>query len=233
MATNDMPTDSVRIAQRWTKAGPVAASMPPAEILQLEERAEVVTGDPTPMGLFGFATGTLLVGVVIAGVISQTPGLLATVPIVLLFAGVAQFIAGLFAYAKSNTFAGTAMCSYGTNNAAVAVFLLLQHAGVIQQATGNTILGWWLCCFAFISFVLGIAAFRVSLVLVGVIWLLVPGFALTAIGADWNVGHVLATVGGWCLVASAVLAFYAASAIVINSVFTREALPFGTTLARR
>jgi pyruvate dehydrogenase (quinone)/pyruvate oxidase len=60
----------------------------------LQEVAEASVGDPAPMGLFGFAVGTLLVAIPIAGIMPLT-NVSAALPTLLIFAGLAQFIAGL------------------------------------------------------------------------------------------------------------------------------------------
>lgn len=209
---------------RWTKAGPVVTALPPDEVQRLEERQEVTAGDPGAMGLFGFAVGTLVIAIVIGG-FEPTASMTAAVPAVLVFAGVAQFIAGMWAYRKGNTFAATAFSSYGANNTLVAVFILLQSGHVIGKASADqTLLGVGLFCFAYISLVLGGAALAVNLTFVALLWSLVPGFALAAVydvGGPASVGHV----GGYFLILAAAIAFYAASALVINSTFERKVLP--------
>ena len=47
--------------ETWTKAGPVVTRMPDDEVLALEERTMATVGDPSPMGLWAFATGTWIV----------------------------------------------------------------------------------------------------------------------------------------------------------------------------
>src|SRR5579875_1800059 len=103
-----------RIERRasWTKGGPVVSNMRDEEIVALEEQAAATMGDSTTMGLWGFATGTWIVGTVIAGVF-PTSALTATAPVLLVFAGIAQFIAGLYAYRRANSLAATAFCCFG------------------------------------------------------------------------------------------------------------------------
>ncbi|MGH6890595.1 MAG: GPR1/FUN34/YaaH family transporter, partial [Rhizomicrobium sp.] len=51
--------------------------------------------------------------------------LTATIPVLLIFAGLAQFIAGLFAFRRANVLAATAFCSFGAFNVVTAAFLAL------------------------------------------------------------------------------------------------------------
>lgn len=177
--------------------------------------------EPAAMGLFGFAVGTFIVAYPIAGFVPIAT-LTATIPPVLLFAGLAQFIGGLIAFRRNNAFAGTAFCSYGANNVVIATFFLLQTTGAIPATAGTgalKMLALEMYCFAVISLVLAVAAMRLNLMFTLLLLALVPGFTLPGIvnwygtAADPFIGHL----GGYFLIASAVLAAYAAAAMVINS----------------
>ena len=61
----DGPADIT--VQRWTKAGPVAGPLPPGDVLALQERQEVTVAEPAPLGLLGFAAGTIAIGYVLSG----------------------------------------------------------------------------------------------------------------------------------------------------------------------
>jgi uncharacterized protein len=208
----------------WTKAGPVVSALPPQEVLALQERAEASVGEPGAMGLFGFAVGTLLIAIPITGQLPQA-ATSAALPAVLVFAGIAQFIAGLVAFRKGVTFAGTAFCSYGANNAIIATYYLFAAIGLITGTSADRILlGVELFCFAYISLVLAAVAAKVNFEFVLILLALVPGFGLAAVplvGGAAGFGYV----GGWFLVASAALAFYGAAALVLNSAYQRTVLP--------
>lgn len=210
--------------QRWTEAGPVAVSMPASEIRHLQDQQQVTVAEPAPLGLFGFAAGTIAIGYVLAGFTAHSAQI-GTAPALLVFAGVAQFLAGMWAYRKGNTFAATAFCSYGANNIVVSVFLLLQAGGLIHKGHGTDVtLAIELFSFAYISLMIGVAALRLNPVFVSILWTLVPGFTLSGLGVIGEpqiIGHI----GGYWLIASAVLAFYAAGALVVNSINQRSVLP--------
>ena len=73
----------------------------------LEDRAAASVGDPAALGLCGFAAGTWVVGPVVAGRFPE-PGLIGTIPVLRIFAGVAQFIAGLIAFRCAKVLSGAA-----------------------------------------------------------------------------------------------------------------------------
>jgi succinate-acetate transporter protein len=199
--------------------------MPSERVVELQERSEASVGEPGALGLFGFAVGTLVIAIPLSGIVPLKTGVLAALAPVLVFAGIAQFIAGLVAFRKGNTFAGTAFGSYGANNTLIATYYLFQSAGVFpSNADTKLLIGIELFCFAYISLVLAIAASRVNLEFVGILLALVPGFGLVAVA---NVGgpSSIGDVGGYFLILSAGFAFYGASALVVNSAFQRPVLP--------
>jgi succinate-acetate transporter protein len=202
------------------------------EIVALEEQAAATMGDSTTLGLWGFATGTWIVGTVIAGVFPQNAAT-GVAPVLLVFAGLAQFIAGLFAYRRANSLAATAFCCFGAFNVTVAMIYLLQARGILAT-TGDPIVleGFLLESFGFIALALCLAALRANMALVAVLGTLAVGYALSgipmlanAVGQDgWG---VIGSIGGWFLVASAFFAYYTGMAMVVNSSWKRTVLPIG------
>jgi uncharacterized protein len=212
-------------SEQWTKAGPVVSAMPEESVVEIQERSEASVGEPGGFSLFGFAVGTLVIAIPLSGLVPLAAGVMAALAPVLVFAGIAQFIGGLVALRKGNTFAGTAFCAYGANNTLIATYYLFQASGLFPDTAGTKLLiGIELFCFAYISLVLAIAATRVNLEFVGILLALVPGFGLAAVpnvGGSATIGNI----GGYFLILSAGLAFYGASALVINSAFQRPVLP--------
>lgn len=221
MATQTPSSPHMRTNGKWTSAGPVGSSIPEEELRSLQGRAEVSSGDPAAMALFGFAVGTLLLALPISG-FAAPASIAAAVPSMLVFAGVALFIGGLVAYRKDHTFAATAFCVYGAHNTLLAMFFLLNPGGV-TAATG-LLIGIEMFCFAYISLVLAIAAIPVSTAYVGFLASLVPGYGLAAVamvGGPAMIGNI----GGYLLFLAAGFALYIASAVVVNSSFQRKLLP--------
>jgi succinate-acetate transporter protein len=212
----------------WTPAGLVEARyVTRDEITSLEERQEATHAETAPMALFGFAIGTILIGMISAGLYPSAT-MNAAIPAVFIFAGIAQFIGGLMAFARGSTFGGTTFCSFGAGNVIVATFLWMQHAGVFPTGLdSNSMLGIGLMCFGYISLMLAVAAARSNVTYMLFLLALVPGYVLAAIpfvGGSDVIGHI----GGWFLILAAVLAFYAGGAVVVNSNWQRELLPLGS-----
>lgn len=230
MATTTAPTvEREGRVQAWTKAGPVEPAIPREEIEALEARSAALIGEPGAMALFGFATGTWIVGTVVSGIFAPT-AYAATAPVLIVFAGLAQFIGGLFAFRRSNTFAGTAFCSYGANNVVVGFIILLQAIKLLpMQGDAQVMLGYELLSFGFISIVMSLAAMRLNGVFTMVLLPLAAGFVLAGIpdvsGAMAGPLKELGYIGGYLLIASAGIAYYAASALVLNSTYKRTILP--------
>lgn len=218
--------------ETWTKSGPVTSHLPQDEIEVLEERAAATVADPAPLGLWGFATGTWITGTILAGMFPAT-ALTATIPVLLVFAGLTQFIAGLFAFRRANVLSATAFCSFGAFNVLTALLFGLQSINKLATTGDPAILqGFVLESFAFIALALTIAALRTNAALVLTLALLSAGYALVGIANLTNsVGSgtfgTIGNIGGWVLVASAFFAYYTGMAIVVNSSWNRTVFPVG------
>jgi succinate-acetate transporter protein len=236
--------------ETWTRAGPVVARIPDDEILALEERAMATVGDPSPMGLWAFATGAWIVGTVIGGAFGGPPAAaaqagaaatapafstyFAVVPVLLFFAGIAQFIAGLFAYRRASPLTATAFCCFGAFGVSAAFGFLLQALGILPTPiTGSSqiLLGFLYESFGFIAFALAWAAMGVNTATV--LWLatLCVGFVLAGIpnlaavqSGGWM---VIGNIGGWFMVVSAAFAYYLGMALIVNSCSRRVVMQIG------
>jgi succinate-acetate transporter protein len=246
-----------RIAEHetWTRAGPIVTRMPDDEVLALEERAMATVGDPSPLGLWAFATGTWILGTVIGGAFGQNvaavaenavtaavPGQVvattafssftAVIPVLLVFAGVAQFIAGLFAYRRASPLLATSFCCFGAFSVTAAFFYLLQANGLLPMTGHAQVLwGFFLESFGFIALALTFAAMRANMALVAMLVTLCVGYVLAGIpnlaSAQSGGWVVVGNIGGWFLVASAFFAYYLGMAMIVNSSSKRLVLPIG------
>lgn len=222
--------------ESWTKAGPVASHMPESAIETLEERSMATMGDSTPLGLWGFATGTWIAATVVGGLVSYGD-MNAVAPIALLFAGVAQFIAGLYAYRRVNSLLANAFCCFGALNTVLGLIVLLEAAGLIPTTQGsNLIVGFIFDSFAFIAAALGLGAMRANFATVAVLFTLAVGYALGGIPfLDGTITHIAAggpgsisivgLIGACFLFISSLLAYYTGAAMLVNSTWKRHVLP--------
>jgi succinate-acetate transporter protein len=250
---NDVVIDRTRERverETWTRAGPIVTRLPDEELLALEERAMATIGDPSPMGLWAFATGIWIVGTVIGGAFGEPAAAtaqagaqaaasafspyFAVVPVLLFFAGVAQFIAGLFAYRRASTLMATAFCCFGAFAVSSAFGFLLQARGILPSPLGGSaqvLMGFLYESFGFISLALALAAMGVNAT--AALWLVTAciGFVLAGIPslAEEHTGGwvVIGNIGGWFLVASAACAYYLGMASIVNSYSRRVVMRIG------
>ncbi|MGH7973803.1 MAG: acetate uptake transporter, partial [Limisphaerales bacterium] len=195
----------------------------------LEYRAAATVGDPSPMGLWAFATGIWIMGVVIA--LFPKGARMGLLPMFAIFSGIAQFIAGLYAYRRANVLGATFFCTFGAFFAVLAGFQGLQLGHYLpDDANTAAIMGYFYISFAFIALTLMLASFRLNAVMVlmflclcvGLTLAGIPQWAGTPASAGWN---VLAAIGGWFLFASGIIAGYLGAAVIVNSTFGRTILP--------
>ena len=213
--------------ERWTSAGPIRSQLPLEEIEHTEAHAAASVGEPAPLGLFGFASATFTLSAVMAGWFPKDTAIFA-IPLVLVFGGIAQFIAGMWSYRKGDTFSATAFGSFGGFNAAYGLYALFTQSGLMPGlAAGAGVVGVFVACFSLISIFLMIAAMWKNMALVGVLFFLALTYGLIGAGEIAGVAPNLLAYGGWAGIISSVLAFYTAGAMVINSVSQRQALPLG------
>ncbi len=195
------------------------------QVDQLESASEARVGDAGAMGLFGFCVGTTVIAWVLSGWAPMPASMIAAVPALLVFAGIGQFIAGLYAFSRTRSWAGTAMCSYGANNVIVAAYIWMQATGLIPTTHANMLLmAVDLFCMGYISLVLMVGATRLNSIYVLATAALTFGYTLTGI-QFLGAARELGLLGGYFLLAASFFAFYAATANVINSAWKQEALP--------
>lgn len=217
-----------RLNEIWTKAGPVeSGDLTSGEIRAIEQRSQVSIGSPSAMGFFGFATGTMVLAFVMSGIM-PADAIIAVVPAILVFAGIAQFVAGLYSFSRGNAFEGTLFGSYGANYALWASFIWMQQGGLISSSgTHNYLLGIGLLCLGYISLVLGFAATKLNAAYTVITWALVPGYVLPGLWEMGAWGPSVGHYGGYCMFVSAIAAFYAGAVLVINSTHEDKVLELG------
>src|SRR5690348_3286927 len=131
------PSDP-RLVERhetWTNAGPVMSHMTDTAIQALRERATATVADPSALGFLGFATGTWMAATVAGGFVSANYALFVA-PVLILFGGIAQFIAGLYAFRRANALNATFFTCFGAFNTVAGTMLLLEPQSAAATSTG-------------------------------------------------------------------------------------------------
>lgn len=181
---------------------------------------------PSILGLFGFFFATLLVGTHMAGWWGNATTPLMVFPVAIFLGGIAQFLAGMWAY-KARDGVATAMhgiwggfwMAYGLYNLFAAVHVL--PPVVPPKAVA---FGFWFIAIAAITLMGALASLGTSLGMFAVLGPLGAGSAFAAAGFIGGVSWCL-TVAGWLFVVAAAAAWYTASALMLRGAFGRTILP--------
>jgi succinate-acetate transporter protein len=213
--------------QRFTRAG---AASPAGEVPGIDSRTRIVLrpiAAPSILGLFGFAGATFMVAAHLAGWYGNTQSGQYLFPFAAMFGGLAQFLAGMWAYRARDGVATAMHGMWGSFWLGYGILNLLAATGALKLPTGSfPELGFWFLVLAAITLAGAIAALFESLGLVGVLAPLATGSAFAAIhyltgSSGWE------TAAGWVLLASSWIAFYVAFAMMLEGAAGKVILPLG------
>ncbi len=186
--------------------------------------------DPGPLGLAGFAGTTFFLSAVNTNMLGSSVQTI-VLGLALFYGGLAQLLAGMWEFAKGNTFGAVAFSSYGAFW--LSFWYLLNH--LPEKAPPKDILhgvGLYLLVWTIFTAYMTIAAVRTSGAVLVVFGLLALTFLALTIG--WLSESVLQFaansdgwihLGGWLGLLTALAAWYASFAAVTNATFRRTVLP--------
>jgi succinate-acetate transporter protein len=181
--------------------------------------SEQKVADPGPLGLGGFAMTTFCLSSANAG-LWKGAGLTAAVSLALFYGGIAQFAAGMWEFARKNTFGALAFTSYGAFWLGLYAFINFNGGLKVPGGLGVYLLAWTI----FTAYML-IASLRTNLGLVSVFLVLEVTFIFLTVG-NWGAGHAnMVKIGGWLGLLTAALAWYCSAAGVINETYGKTVLP--------
>ena len=188
---------------------------------------------PSVLGLFGFAGATFMVAAHMAHWYGGASTDLYLAAFAATFGGIAQFTAGMWAF-KARDVVATAM--HGTWGAFWIAYGLLEYAfvsGTLHKPDGAfPALGYWFIVLAAITWMGAWAATAENGLVAAVLFFLAGGSTVSAIG-DLVGSQGALILAGYLFIISATLAWYAASAIMLEGSFHKVVLASGKTeLAR-
>jgi uncharacterized protein len=187
--------------------------------------------DPAPLGLASFATTTFILSMINAGLVGGGTATAAGIVAPMAFAvgGIAQFTAGLWEFRNGNTFGATAFCSFGMFWLS---FYLLLHvtASALPKTEIFSSIGLYLWAWGIFTAYMTVASLRTTGAVFAVFLLLTVTFILLGIGNSALAGTLSLTnntikIGGWVGLATAIVAWYASFAGVLNDTWGRTVLP--------
>jgi succinate-acetate transporter protein len=178
--------------------------------------------DPAPLGLGAFALTTFLLSVVNAGILpAQAQPIMFGVA--LAYGGIAQMLAGMWEFRKSNVFGATVFSAYGAFWLSYWAYVTFFAAKVPAELHAKAA-GWYLIAWGIFTTLMLIAALRTTAVLALLFAVVAVVFFLLALG-DLGPNAGLTKIGGVLGIVAAAIAWYLCVAGVTASTFGRSILP--------
>ncbi len=194
--------------------------------------AGVGLADPGPLGLAGFAATTFFLSVVNTNMVG---GVVVTgvLGLALFYGGIAQLLAGIWEFAKGNTFGAVAFSSFGAFW--LSYWYLVDHVlpglpKAVKAADVHHAVGLYLLIWTIFTAYMFIASTRVSAVVMAVFALLALTFLALTIGAFAESATATGPdawtkLGGWLGLVTAAVAWYGSLAGVMNATARRVVFP--------
>ena len=178
--------------------------------------------DPGPLGLAAFALTTFVLSMFNAHLVSDA-GEPVVLGLALAYGGIAQLLAGMWEFRTGNTFGAVAFSSYGAFWISFWA-LVTFFAKSIPAAHAGDAVGLYLWAWGIFTTYMFVASLRTTAAVALVFALLSATFILLGIG---NSGGNVTIIkwGGYVGLATAVAAWYASFAAVVNFTFKRTILP--------
>jgi len=181
-----------------------------------------VVADPAPLGLAAFSMTTFALSISNTNI--WPAGADAALALALVYGGAAQLLAGMWEFARRNTFGALAFTSYGAFWISYYVFVKFVAPGIKTPADVGVAVGVFLLGWTIFTFYMIFASLRVSGAVVVVFVLLTVTFVFLTIGA-FNSSMGANKIGGWFGLATAAAAWYASFGGVVNETFKKTVIP--------
>jgi succinate-acetate transporter protein len=195
--------------------------------------------DPAPLGLAGFALTTFLLS---ASNAQWTDGSDAWLGYAFAYGGVAQLLAGMWEFRNRNVFGATAFSTYGAFWIGLGLYVtqVVPKQAVAAAAAKHVPLesivqndlGWILLAFAIFNTYMLLWSTQVTVAVFAVFLTLEATLIILFIG-NFSGSTGTIKLGGWLGVLTALCAWYASAAGVINGMSGRQAVPVGGQLLKR
>lgn len=201
-------------------AGAREADIAPAPDPTAGRSAGWTPADPGPLGLAGFAGTTFVLSLMNADLVSAR-GIGSVLALAIAYGGLAQLLAGLWEFRTGNTFGAVAFCSFGAFWISYFFLVRLTPALIVTPHGVSAYLWMW----AIFTIYMFFASLRTTGAVALVFLLLSITFVLLAIGDMGSGNTSIHKAGGWVGLLTAIAAWYASFAAVMNSTWGRVVLP--------
>ncbi|KZW00711.1 Gpr1 family protein [Exidia glandulosa HHB12029] len=192
--------------------------------------------NPAPLGLFSFASTTLMLSLFNVNVKGVTNANI-VVGMAIACGGGAQLLAGMWEFACGNTFGATAFSSYGAFWISYALIFIpganigVSYTGDVADQEHNAV-GVFLMVWFIVTFIFFIASLRSTMALVALFFFLDITFLLLMIGEFMNNVSIHKAGGGFGIL-TAFIAYYAGASALITHDNSFVILPSGNMPKRR
>jgi succinate-acetate transporter protein len=178
--------------------------------------------DPGPLGLAGFAMTTFVLSMFNADLVNKA-GEPVVLGLALAYGGIAQLLAGMWEFRTGNTFGAVAFSSFGAFWISYWALVTFFVDSIPPEHAGAAI-GLYLWAWAIFTTYMFVASLRTTGAVALVFFLLAITFILLGAGNAGDHTNVIKW-GGYVGLATAIVAWYASFAAVINSTFGRTIAP--------
>jgi succinate-acetate transporter protein len=184
---------------------------------------------PSALGLAGFSVATLMVATIQAKWWGSPADFRGVAPFCLTFGGIAQFLAGMWAYKARDVVATLAHGTWGAFWIAFFVLQILQANGTVPTPPTHSpdlVFGMWMVGLAYVTWTCALGAMLENGAVFLVLASLATGASLSAAGLiSGGFASGWTTAGGWAFVVAAGLAWYTVTAMVLHGISGKELLP--------
>ena len=181
---------------------------------------------PSILGLYGLAGATFMVAAHMAHWFGDSTSLY-LFPFAAMFGGLAQFLAGMWAYKARDGVATAIHGMWGSFWMAYGVLNVVFAIGKLTPPTGRwPEIGFWFVVLAAITWVGVAASVAENRGFVTVLTFLAAGSTTAAIGEFTGVEWLM-TVTGWLFIIASIAAWYTGSALMLEEAFGREIWDLG------
>jgi succinate-acetate transporter protein len=204
------------------------APAPAADPYAAGRTAGWTPANPAPLGLMGFAATTFMLSMINADLVSHT-ALSGVLGLALAYGGIAQLIAGIWEFRTGNTFGAVAFCSYGAFWISFYFLVTVGLKGVPLREI-DSVIGLYLWTWGIFTTLMFFASLRTTGAVALVFLLLAITFIVLGIGNSALAGGTstingTVKLGGYLGLLTAIAAWYAAIAAVLESTYGRVVLP--------
>jgi len=183
---------------------------------------------PSILGLFGFAAATFLFAAHMAGWYGTATSGLYLAPFALILGGIAQFLAGMWAFKARDGLATAFHGVWGSFWVAYAVlYFMFARMGTAFPAGAFPELGYWFIVIAAITWVCAWASLGENVAMFLVMACVALGATLEAIARLSGSMGGLHVASGYVLILSSLIAFYTATAMMLAETYGRTVLSLG------